>query len=887
MNRASLRVFLVENSAVRQALSGPYQRQAVKRIHASGIFHRPWYEAQVGRTFESDKAAVRDFVEVGRRAGFSPHPLVWPEWYSPGRWDWAWPEPTLQILHPRSVDLGSPLFDQDAYIAAVAQARTWADGPLAHFLAHATDATPVPNSLGLDITLGEIVQRSVSAARTRVDERASHRHAPLEGWDPAPEAELRAALAALPPVSDRPRVSVVMPVRNRPVQVVDAVESLIAQTYPDWELLVVDDGSTDETPDVLRSLAGRDARVRVLVGEQHGVSGARNVGLDSASGDLVAFLDSDNRWAPDFLEVMLGAMRMRGSRFAYSGIRGDQDGDTWFRGAEGGLDEIMHGNFIDLNAIVVTRALLDEAGHFDESQRRMVDWDLVIRLSQFEEPAFVPFIGVLYDDSRDGHARVTTTELRSWREVILAKHLLDWPALVERRRVPGKVSVVIHTFQDWETTLRTVRAVLATSGSREVEVVVVDNGSRLRKFAMLSVALTGDPRVTLVRRPSNDHRALATDLGFASTDGEYVVVLDNDTETLDGWLEPLVNALDEPGVVGVQPLLVAPDGTVDSAGFVFPTLPSGRGLPTHFLRGMPSEDAVRLGSVAVHAVTGAALMMRALEFAALRGFDPLYSNGCEDIDLCLRAGGADARALRVVPTSRVVQFQTPVVGASAPVEANRQVLVDRWRDRLPEGDDDLWASVGLAVAHYTVDPYPTGDDDAEAPVVDLNLPRVPRPVVVRAPGDAPVRWAIKVPVPLRDIDGDSVPARVAQRLAGGLEAGGHLVARDADEAHDRLTSALDDVAVVVRAGEPIATQPGVLAVLWVTDPSTVTATELARFAVVVADAESALRLPRGSAALVVELSDLDTEDGLRECTRRLVEAVEHVRARNGLVAQHG
>ena len=124
MNRASLRVFLVENSAVRQALSGPYQRQAVKRIHASGIFHRPWYEAQVGRTFESDKAAVRDFVEVGRRAGFSPHPLVWPEWYSPGRWDWAWPEPTLQILHPRSVDLGSPLFDQDAYIAAVAQART-------------------------------------------------------------------------------------------------------------------------------------------------------------------------------------------------------------------------------------------------------------------------------------------------------------------------------------------------------------------------------------------------------------------------------------------------------------------------------------------------------------------------------------------------------------------------------------------------------------------------------------------------------------------------------------------------------------------------------------------------------------------------------------------
>ena len=134
MNRASLRVFLVENSAVRQALSGPYQRQAVKRIHASGIFHRPWYEAQVGRTFESDKAAVRDFVEVGRRAGFSPHPLVWPEWYSPGRWDWAWPEPTLQILHPRSVDLGSPLFDQDAYIAAVAQARTWADGPLAHFL---------------------------------------------------------------------------------------------------------------------------------------------------------------------------------------------------------------------------------------------------------------------------------------------------------------------------------------------------------------------------------------------------------------------------------------------------------------------------------------------------------------------------------------------------------------------------------------------------------------------------------------------------------------------------------------------------------------------------------------------------------------------------------
>src|ERR1041384_7078965 len=101
-----------------------------------------------------------------------------------------------------------------------------------------------------------------------------------------------------------PLVSVVIPTFNRARYLREAIDSVLNQTYPYWELIIVDDGSTDETQSTLETLA--DARVHVLRRPHEGnVARARNVGLEQAQGRYVAFLDSDDRWMPSKLQFQV------------------------------------------------------------------------------------------------------------------------------------------------------------------------------------------------------------------------------------------------------------------------------------------------------------------------------------------------------------------------------------------------------------------------------------------------------------------------------------------------------------------------------------------------------------------------------------------------------
>jgi GT2 family glycosyltransferase len=104
-------------------------------------------------------------------------------------------------------------------------------------------------------------------------------------------------------------ITVIVPTFNRARQLRDAVESALAQAHPELELIVVDDGSTDDTAAVVESLRQRDSRVTYLSQPNRGVAAARNHGLDRARGELIAFLDSDDRWAPDKLPFQLACLQ--------------------------------------------------------------------------------------------------------------------------------------------------------------------------------------------------------------------------------------------------------------------------------------------------------------------------------------------------------------------------------------------------------------------------------------------------------------------------------------------------------------------------------------------------------------------------------------------------
>jgi glycosyltransferase involved in cell wall biosynthesis len=129
-------------------------------------------------------------------------------------------------------------------------------------------------------------------------------------------------------------VSVVLPTFNRGYCLERAIRSVLGQTYPDWELIVVDDGSTDDTQAVLESF--KDPRIRVFRHSvNRGVAAARNTGLAAARGEFIAFLDSDDEWRPDKLTKQLDVMTRAPTRqLAFTDLvwrRGDVEAGSFAR----------------------------------------------------------------------------------------------------------------------------------------------------------------------------------------------------------------------------------------------------------------------------------------------------------------------------------------------------------------------------------------------------------------------------------------------------------------------------------------------------------------------------------------------------------------------------
>jgi glycosyltransferase involved in cell wall biosynthesis len=192
------------------------------------------------------------------------------------------------------------------------------------------------------------------------------------------------------PEGPAPEVSVAISTWNRAHLVGRAIRSALTQTFEDFELLVVDDGSTDGTADVLTSVDDRRLR-RVRHERNYGISRTRNSALGLARGEWLAFLDDDNEWAPDYLERQLAfsASRARAG-VVYCRARRRHASS----GAETEIGELKQGRvFCDLvegwnpfvSSALIRRALLVEVGGLDERLRATEDRDLWMRLAQRTE----------------------------------------------------------------------------------------------------------------------------------------------------------------------------------------------------------------------------------------------------------------------------------------------------------------------------------------------------------------------------------------------------------------------------------------------------------------------------------------------------------------------
>src|SRR5688572_29899913 len=109
-----------------------------------------------------------------------------------------------------------------------------------------------------------------------------------------------------------------MPAYNTEKYIGESIQSVVDQTYENWELLVIDDGSTDKTADIIRAYAARDSRVKYLFQQNTRQAKARNTGIENLHGTLIAFLDADDLWLPEKLERQLQAMNATNADVIYS-----------------------------------------------------------------------------------------------------------------------------------------------------------------------------------------------------------------------------------------------------------------------------------------------------------------------------------------------------------------------------------------------------------------------------------------------------------------------------------------------------------------------------------------------------------------------------------------
>jgi len=190
-------------------------------------------------------------------------------------------------------------------------------------------------------------------------------------------------------------VSVIMPAYNAGKYIADSIRSVVAQTWPDWELIVVDDGSTDDTAAIVQDFMQRDGRVKYFFQENGRLGKARNTGIRNAQGNLIAFLDSDDLWLETKLELQMRALREHDADLVYcnafvftddnplnethklQSTIGTFSGQAFF-------DSLVVQNQIPVLTVLVKKTALESAGLFEEAKpfHGCEDYDLWLKLAR-------------------------------------------------------------------------------------------------------------------------------------------------------------------------------------------------------------------------------------------------------------------------------------------------------------------------------------------------------------------------------------------------------------------------------------------------------------------------------------------------------------------------
>jgi len=454
--------------------------------------------------------------------------------------------------------------------------------------------------------------------------------------------------------ASRPLISVITPVFETPVQrLEEAIESVLTQAYENWELLLIDDGSSEA--DLLRALpllAARDRRISLKsLGKHEGISAASNQGLALARGEWVTFLDHDDVIEPDALFQIVKLLQTHpDADLIYS----DED-----KLGEDGLEAPLFKPdwspdfFFSYNYLghltAVRRDILQKAGGFRSQFDSAQDYDLFFRvIEQTERIHHIP--RVLYHWRRSESSSAISVRQKPKQleasQLAIEDHLkrrgdsahvtVDWRthAFCVRRGLlePKKISIIISTHHDLKLLERCIESLSRRTNYPSYEIVIVSDD----RFHDASAFAAHLPYRT-VRFPGEANASTVKNFVVQQTSDPWILFLDESVEPIDSdWLTIMAEHVQRPEIGAVGARLLNPNGTIEQAGIVVGVNKTAQ--PAFY--GFPAEHHGTNRQLQVtrnySAVSSVCMLTRREVFQEAAGFDESLEGALADADLCLK-----------------------------------------------------------------------------------------------------------------------------------------------------------------------------------------------------------------------------------------------------------
>ena len=494
-------------------------------------------------------------------------------------------------------------------------------------------------------------------------------------------------------VSDLPLVSVIVPTYNRPEQLLAAVESILAQTYRNLEIIVVNDCGVDVEPKV-SALNQRHSITYVKHAENRGLAAARNTGIKVARGKYIAYLDDDDLFYPRHVETLVRALESGEYKVAYTdAYRAHQEKkngryvvtkrDVPYS-FDFDYDRILTTNFVPVLCFMHERSCVEETGLFDESLKRLEDWDMWIRMSRKFKFTHVKEVSCEFSWRTDG-STMSSGQIQEFveaRKRIAEKYTSLSPSRVFRpdysvKARPSVVSIVMLTFNQIRYTKECVESIRRNT-PEEHEIIFVDNGSSDGTVRWLRELVQQNRHYKLIENKTNLGFAKGCNQGIKIASGEYVLLLNNDTVVTRDWLSGMLATLHSAPDIGI----VGPM-TDHIAGIQ--KVPGTENLSTAALDAYATgfREANRHRRVVMQRIIGFCMLFRRSLVEQIGALDEIFQIGnFEDDDFCLRTALAGCR--NVIAGDVFIHhygnrsFSGNRIDADAAFVANRAVFNKKW-----------------------------------------------------------------------------------------------------------------------------------------------------------------------------------------------------------------